>query len=113
MMLPMCELNVESDCSMLCSSPMSAKTASKTGRRVSSSGGNREACLRHQAEQPGRLERDGLAAGVRAGDQQYAELLGLVVRQREAGRRRLFAEPDADRDDIAGQERVAAVVQVE
>ena len=39
MMLPMCELNVDSDCSIDCSSPMSANTASKTGRRLSFSAG--------------------------------------------------------------------------
>ena len=57
---------------MLCSSPMSARTSSKTGRRLPASGGDRQAGLRHQAEQADRLERDGLAAGVRAGDQQHA-----------------------------------------
>ena len=38
-MFPICELNVDSDCSIDCSSPMSANTASKTGRRLSLSAG--------------------------------------------------------------------------
>ncbi len=39
MMFVMWLLNVDSDCSMLCSSPMSAKTASNTGTRLPRSAG--------------------------------------------------------------------------
>ena len=48
--------------------------------------------LVHEAEQPERPQRDGLAAGVRAGDDE---------------RRVAVAEPDVDRDDPAGQARMA------
>ena len=54
-----------------CSSPMSANTELNTGsfadrrRHV-------QARLGHQREQPGGLDRDGLAAGVRTGDEQHA-----------------------------------------
>ena len=67
----MCDENVLRLASIDCSSPMSANTDRNTGsfadrRRHVQSG------LRHQREQPGRLQRHGLAAGVRAGDQQHA-----------------------------------------
>ena len=39
MMFVMWLLNVDSDCSMLCSSPMSAWTEAKTGRRLPASAG--------------------------------------------------------------------------
>ena len=51
-----------------------------------------EAGLVHQAQQPERAQGDGLAAGVRAGHDQ---------------RRVAVADPDVDRDDRAGQARVA------
>ena len=70
MMFVMWELKVESDCSMLCSSPMSAWTESKTGRRLPSSAGMGRPAWAMSAEQPDGLEGDGLAAGVGAGDEQ-------------------------------------------
>ena len=59
--------------------------AARFGRHV-------EAGLVHQAEEAERPQRDGLAAGVRAGHDQR----GVAV-----------AEPDVDRDDRAGQARMA------
>ena len=75
--------NVDSDCAIVCSSPMSAKTRARSG------GGCRrrpgwEAGLVHQAEQAERAQRDGLAAGVRAGHDE---------------RREAVAEAQVDRDD--------------
>ena len=58
--------NVDSDWAIDCSSPMSANTSRKTGRREPASAGHVEAGLVHQREQPERAQRDGLAAGVRA-----------------------------------------------
>ena len=84
--------NVESDWAIDCSSPMSAKTSRKTGSRLPGLGRDVEPGLVHQAEQPERPQRDRLAAGVRAGDDE---------------RRVAVAEADVDRDDPAGQPRVA------
>ena len=111
MMLPMCELNVESDCSIDCSSPMSAKTASKMGRRESASAGIGQAGLGHQREEAGGLEGDGLAAGVGAGDQEDREVLGAGRRRDVGGLRAALAEPEGDRDDVAGEQRVARVAR--
>ena len=84
--------NVESDWAIDCSSPMSAKTSRQTGSRLPGSAGHVEAGLVHQAEEAERPQRDRLAAGVRAGHDQR----GVAV-----------AEPDVDRDDRAGQARMA------
>ena len=75
MMLVRWLLKVERLCSMLCSSPISAKTALEDGQLGARLGRDEQAGLRHQRQQPDRLERHGLAAGVRAGDQQHLELV--------------------------------------
>ena len=59
-------------------------------------GGNVHARLRHQAEQPHRLERDRLAASVRTGNDDHP---------------RLAVEPEVERNDLAGQQRVARLAQ--
>ena len=64
-MFVMCHENVLRLAAIDCSSPMSAKIDRKTGKpRVG--GGHEQTRLRHQRQQPGRFQRDGLAAGVRA-----------------------------------------------
>ena len=83
--------NVDSDWAIDCSSPMSAKTSRKTGRRLPACRRDVQAGLVHQREQPERAQRHGLAAGVRAGHDE---------------RREAVAEADVDRDDAAGQARV-------
>ena len=85
--------NVESDWAIDCSSPMSAKTSRKIGSREPAVGRDVQAGLVHQREQAERPQRDGLAAGVRAGDDER----GVAV-----------AEPDVDRDDAPGQARDGA-----
>ena len=67
----MCDENVLRLASIDCSSPMSANTDRNTGQ-ARHGGRQVQAGLRHQREQPGRFQRDGLAAGIRAGDQQHA-----------------------------------------
>ena len=84
--------NVDSDWATDCSSPMSANTSRQTGSRLPGSGRDVEAGLVHQAEQPERAQRDGLAAGVRAGHDE-----GRVA----------VADADVDRHDATGQARVA------
>ena len=54
-----------------CSSPISAKSDLEHRHARSVGGGNPQSRLRHQRQQPRRLERDGLAAGVRPGNQQH------------------------------------------
>ena len=71
MMFVMWLLNVDSDCSMLCSSPMSACTRVEDGQAAAGVGGNGEPGLRHRGQQPDGLQRNRLAAGVRAGDEQH------------------------------------------
>ena len=75
-MLVMCAENVLRLASIDCSSPMSANSERNTGSRDPSAAGNAQAGLRHQREQAGGLERDGLAAGIRPGDQQDASPAG-------------------------------------
>ncbi len=87
-------LKVESDCSMLCSSPMSARTSSKTGRRLAVLGGDGQAGLGHEHEQADRLERYGLAAGVGSGDEQDARLAAEGDRNRDWGRQQWVAGLD-------------------
>ena len=70
-MLVMCAENVLRLASIDCSSPMSAKIERNTGSREPSAAGIRKPGLRHQRQQARRLERDGLAAGVRPGDEQH------------------------------------------
>ena len=80
-----CELNVLSDCSRLCSSPMSARMRLKTGTLLPSPAGM---CMPHWAirqSRPGRLEADGFAAGVRPRDDEQVEA---------------EAEADVDRDHL-------------
>ena len=67
-MLVMCAEKVLRLASIDCSSPMSAKIDRKTGSARAVGRGNAQARLRHQRQQPGGLQRDGLAAGVRPGD---------------------------------------------
>jgi hypothetical protein len=61
-MLVMSLLNVLSDCSMDCSSPMSAQTEWEEGSSEPLSAGMGAALRHHQ--QPDRLQRNRLAAGV-------------------------------------------------
>ena len=63
---------VDSDCAMLCSSPMSAMTRRKTGRRAPSAAGTRSPAWCMSASRPSVLSADRLAAGVRPGDDQGA-----------------------------------------
>ena len=60
-------------------------------------GRHEQAGLGHQRQQASRLERDRLAAGVRAGDQQHVEVA---------------AQLEADRHDLAAQQRMAGVDQL-
>ena len=59
---------------------------------------NVQACLRHQCEQTDGLERDGLTAGVRAGNHDYKELAAKVK---------------VDRHDFACEQGMAGVAQVD
>ena len=65
--------NVDSDWAIDCSSPMSAKTSRKIGSRQPGAAGTCRPGLVHQREQPERAQRDRLAAGVRAGDDERGE----------------------------------------
>ena len=84
--------NVERLWAIDCSSPMSAKTSRNIGQPRAGLGRDVEPGLVHQAQQPERPERHGLAAGVRPGHDER----GVAV-----------AEPDVDRDHAAGQARMA------
>ena len=75
-----------------CSSPMSANTELKHRDLRAAGGRNQQARLRHERQQAGGLERDGLATGVRAGDDQ------------DADRRN---QQDVDRDGSAARHRSA------
>ena len=75
MMLVMCPEKVDSDCSMDCSSPMSAKMLWKMLKRRAGLGRDVQPGLGHQRQQPDRLEGDRLAAGVGPGDDQREGLL--------------------------------------
>ena len=87
-----CPENVDSDCAMDCSSPMSAKTSRKIGSREPDLGGDVQPGLVHQRQQAQRPQRDRLAAGVRPGDDE---------------RRVAVAQPEVDGDHPPGQPRVA------
>ena len=93
-----CPEKVESDCSMLCSSPMSAKTFWKTGMREPCSAGIGSPACAISVSRPTVLERDRLTAGVRARDEHAA----LIERER-----------DRDRDHIAGEQRVTRREQLQ
>ena len=95
-MLVMCAENVLRLAEIDCSSPMSANTDLNTGRRADPRG-NEQAGLRHQREQSGGLDRDGLAAGVRAGDQQHARRRLEHDVDRRLGIRGSFAAADQQR----------------
>ena len=69
---------VERDWSMDCSSPISARTASKTGKFRAQGGRHAQTELVHEGEEPYRLERDGLAARVRSCDDECSCLVGNV-----------------------------------
>ena len=97
-MLPMCQLKVESVCSMLCSSPMSAKTPSKSGSWLSVAAGmGRPACA-IRLKKPDGLERHRLAAGIGAGDYHRGEV---------------FAQLQRERHGFIAEERVAGVHQLD
>ena len=64
-------------------SPISAKMAVKSGK-VRLFRGNGQAGLGHEGEQAGGLERDGFAARVRAGDDEFAGV--GIERERQRGR---------------------------
>ena len=55
-MVFMCAEKVERLCSMLCSSPMSARMPVKTLTALRSPAGNVQSALRHQAEETERFE---------------------------------------------------------
>ena len=55
-MLVICEEKVHSDCSMLCSSPMSAIHPAKDAQFRAQLGRHVQAALRHEGEQAHRLE---------------------------------------------------------
>ena len=74
-MLVMWAEKVDRDCSMDCSSPMSANTSSNTASSVPSAGRDLQPGLRHQGKQAHGFQRDGLAAGVGAGDDQRGKVL--------------------------------------
>ena len=61
-MFAMCAEKVLRLAEIDCSSPMSAKSDLKTGSRDPCVGRHVQPRLRHGREQPGRLQRDGLAA---------------------------------------------------
>ena len=84
-MLRRCAEKVDRLISIDCSSPMSASTWSKTGSAASAAGGRRPAwwSTRGEAE---RLQRDGLAARVRAADDERAQPAEVEV-DRHGGRR--------------------------
>ena len=84
--------NVDSDWAIDCSSPMSANTSRNTGSTGARLGRDVEPGLVHQGEQPEGAQRDRLAAGVGARDDE---------------RRVAVAEPEVDRHDAPGEPRVA------
>ena len=87
-MLVMCHENVLRFAAIDCSSPMSAKTDLEDRHRRARLGRNVQAGLRHQRQQPAGLERDGLAAGVRAGDDEHARRRDDQRRRPATGSRR-------------------------
>ena len=68
-----CELNVLSDCSRLCSSPMSARTSWKIGRLLPCPAGMCMPDWAIRLRRPTVLSAYGLAAGVGAGDDEQAK----------------------------------------
>ena len=111
MMLPMCELNVDSDCSIDCSSPMSAKTASKTGRRESASAGTGSPACAISASRPTVFSATVLPPVFGPGDEQDTLKslrppdVGEPARLRAAR-----AEPDGDWHDVALEQRMTRVL---
>ena len=90
----MCAENVLRLAEIDCSSPMSANIDLKTGSCDPCSAGTCSPACAISGEQSGRLQRDGLAAGVRPGDDEDA------VRRRQQ---------DVDRDRV-GSTRLGFVV---
>ena len=84
---------------MDCSSPMSAKDLLVDVDRAAVVGRDMQAALGHERQQADGLERDGLAAGVGAGDDE---------------RIKVAAQPHGDRHDgLAGDERMAGADEVQ
>ena len=93
-----CDENVESDCSRLCSSPMSASTSSKIGNCEPSPAGTCRPDWAMIASRPTVFERHRLAAGVRPGHDQDVE-----TGPRDSGRSaRPFARARASQRAVAG-----------
>ena len=108
MMLVMWAEKVERDCSMDCSSPISANTAENTDRGAAVVRRRHQPAHRHQSEQADGFQGDGFAAGVGPGDDQGVEggaelhVDGdhlLRIDQRMAG----VAEPDPPSSVRRGQ----------
>ena len=115
----MCAENVLRLAAIDCSSPMSANTDWNTGRRADL-GRDEQAGLRHQREQSRGLDGDGLAAGVRAGDEQDAASAvragcrsepASTLRQRMPRRlsssSAVVRRPSSGRDAVHAQRRTA------
>ena len=104
---------VLSDCWRLCSSPTSSSTSRKTGGRAAPMHGDVQPALGHDDQQPDRLQRHGLAAGVGAGDDQQVEVgpqphvdghHGMPLLRRQAGQLLLVGLLDQQR--VAGLEEL-------
>ena len=83
-----------------CWSPMSASTWSNTGSAALSAGGRSPAWCR-RTRQPERLQRDGLAAGVRPADHERAERSEVEV-DRDGGGRVEQRMAGAEQPDLVG-----------
>ena len=77
-MVRMCEENVESDCSIDCSSPMSRVDRPVRHEAAALVAGHGQPRLGHQGQQTDGLERDRLPAGVRSRDEQSRGLVAQV-----------------------------------
>ena len=98
-MLVIWEEKVLRICSILCSSPMSANTSSKTASSELSSGRNMKAGLSHQGKKAHGFQGNSFTAGVGAGDDQQVEV---------------FAQPDGDGNDLLRiQQGMAAFLDVD
>ena len=100
------EENVERSERIACASPISVRIERKTGTRVPAAAGIGNPALRQKREEPGRLQDDGLSAGVRARDDEKA----AVRRKLHVERHRLPALPGFA-EDAAAQLLVARVEQ--
>ena len=97
--------NVERFSARLCSSPITASTRSVNGHAAARRGGDVAAGLGHQDEQPGGLERDGLAARVRAAQDQAGPVAPAPGGRSGSPRRRRTRRPSAGRPAGGGAPR--------